>query len=248
MRGPMRIGELLEGMQDCLSVQCTKVLACTGHKVKANSYKEQNMIHDIRIYDLKPRAVPEYWKRFSAKLDGRLEFSPLGGHWYTEVGLLNQMVAIWPYEDLEERADIRCRAEAGPNPKWPPDTGDLIISMKSEIYIPAYFMEPIGKRDIGPFYEMRIYSYPQEFVPQILDEWSQVTNEREKLSPLAGCWYSEFGGGNNFIHMWAYRSFEERLRIRQQALDQGCPPPSVEIAPTRQENKLLFPAPFSPMQ
>lgn len=206
------------------------------------------MINEIRTYSLKTRAVPDYWKKFSAKLAGRLEFSPLGGHWYTEVGPLNQLVAIWPYKDLEERADIRRRAEAGPDPKWPPDTGGLIVSMKSEIYIPAPFMTPLCERRIGPIYEMRIYSYPQEAIPQVLDAWSGAIAEREKLSPLAGCWYSEFGGVNNFVHMWAYKSFEERSRVRREALDRGIWPPPSPMAPTIQENKILFPAPFSPMQ
>ncbi len=206
------------------------------------------MINEIRTYSLKTHVVPDYWKQFSAKLTGRLEFSPLGGHWYTDVGPLNQLVAIWPYKDLEERAEIRRRAEAGPDPKWPPDTADLIISMKSEIYIPTPFMTLLGERSIGPVYELRIYSYPQEVIPQVLDAWSGAIAEREKLSPLAGCWYSEFGGVNNFVHMWAYKSFEERLRVRQEAVDSGIWPPPSPMAPTTQENKILFPAPFSPMQ
>ena len=61
------------------------------------------MINEIRTYDLKPRAVPEYLKRYAAKLAVRLKLSPLGGHWHTEIGLLNQVVANWPYTNLEER-------------------------------------------------------------------------------------------------------------------------------------------------
>ena len=76
--------------------------------------------------------VPEYQKRFGGKLPGRMEFSKLGGHWYTEAGPLNQVIAIWPYESIQERTRIRREAEAGD--KWPPDTGDLIV--------PAHFPEP----------------------------------------------------------------------------------------------------------
>ena len=78
------------------------------------------MIHEIRTYNLKLGQLQEYWKRFGEKLPGRQELSKLGGHWYTEVGPLNQMVAIWPYESLEQRAEIRRAAEAEPNPVWPP--------------------------------------------------------------------------------------------------------------------------------
>ncbi|MBI1927733.1 NIPSNAP family protein [Candidatus Poribacteria bacterium] len=206
------------------------------------------MIYEIRTYNLKTGTLSEYWKRFSEKLPGRQELSKLGGHWYTEVGLLNQMVAIWPYDDLDQRARIRREAESGPNPKWPPDTSELIISMVSEIYLPAPFMAPLGERKLGPLYEMRLYTYPPESIPQVLEAWSKGIAERVKLSPLAGCWYSEFGGLNNFIHLWAYPSFDERLRIREEARAKGIWPPRNSVTPVRQETKILFPAPFSPMQ
>ena len=78
------------------------------------------MIYEIRTYNLKLGQLNEYWERFGEKLPARQELSKLGGHWYTEVGPLNQMVAVWPYESLEQRAEIRRAAEAGPNPIWPP--------------------------------------------------------------------------------------------------------------------------------
>ncbi len=206
------------------------------------------MIYEIRTYYLKTHMLQEYWKRFSEKLPGRSKLSRLGGHWYTEAGPLNQMVAMWPYDSLEQRAEIRARAEAPPDPVWPPDTGDLIIEMVSQIYQPAPFMTPLGDRSIGPLYEMRMYTYPAESMPQVLEAWGEAVGEREKLSPLAGCWYSEHGGLNNFVHLWAYKSFEERMRVRAAALETDFWPPKIPLQPSRQENKLLFAAPFSPMQ
>ena len=136
------------------------------------------MIYEIRTYNLKLGQLNEYWERFGEKLPGRQKLSELGGHWYTEVGPLNQMVAVWPYESLEQRAEIRRAAEAGPNPVWPPDTSDLIVSMVSEIFLPAPFMEPLGEKDLGPIYEMRLYTYPAEGMPQVLEAWGAAIPER----------------------------------------------------------------------
>jgi len=36
------------------------------------------MIYEIRTYNLKTGKLHEYWERFSEKLPGRQEFSPLG--------------------------------------------------------------------------------------------------------------------------------------------------------------------------
>lgn len=206
------------------------------------------MIYEIRTYDLKTRQLPDYWKRFQEKLPGREAFSKLAGHFYSEIGPLNQMVAIWPYESLDERADIRQRAEAGPNPAWPPDSAELIVEMVSRIFLPAPFMRPLSPGKHGPLYEMRIYTYAAEAVPVVLETWAKNIEAREALSPLVGCWYTEYGGPGNFVHLWAYSSFEDRLRIRQDARDRGIWPPPSPVMPVKQESKLLLPAPFSPLQ
>ena len=204
------------------------------------------MIYEIRTYDLTPRMVPEYQKRFGQKLPERVKLSPLGGQWYTEVGPLNQIVAIWPYDSLEHRAETRARAEeAG---IWPPDTGDLTVSMVSEIYIPAPFMTPLGERSIGPIYEMRLCTYPPEDIPMVLESWGARIEGREQYSPMAGCWYRKSGGHNNFVHMWAYSSFEERMRIRAETRAKGVWPPTSSANLVRQQTKVLLPAPYSPMQ
>ena len=173
------------------------------------------MIYEIRTYDIRPQRVPAYQERFEAKLAGREEFSPLFGHWYTEIGPLNQIVAIWPYESLASRAETRAAAEA--SGKWPPDTSDQIVGMTSRIFQPASFMPPPGERDVGPIFDMRIYTYQVEAVPTVLGQWEAAIEKRTRMSPLVGCWYSDGGGVGNYVHMWAYRSLDERMRIRAEA-------------------------------
>ena len=204
------------------------------------------MIYEIRTYELKPRSLPEYERRTGEKIPGRVKYSQLGGYWRTEVGLLNQVVHIWPYEDLNQREEIRAKVVA--DGVWPADNTDLTLDMQSEIYKPAPFMTPLGERTIGPLYEMRTYTYPNGSMPRVLEAWGKAIAEREKLSPLAGCWYSEIGSLNKFIHMWAYSSADERQRVRAEAADSGVWPPRGGVAPLRQENKFLVPFAFSPMQ
>ena len=200
----------------------------------------------MRTYDLKPRSLDEFEKRFGEKLPGRQEYSPLAGLWHTEFGPLNQVVHIWPYEDLKERTERRARAVA--DGKWPPNTAEFIAGMRSEILIPAPFMEPMTPRKIGPIFEMRIYTYAPGDIPKVLDAWGKRIAERTKASPLAGCWHSELGELNRFIHMWAYKSFEERARVRKEMRERGIWPPQSGVTALRQENKVLLPAACSPMQ
>ena len=95
------------------------------------------MIYELRTYTLKPGSTAEFEKRWAPLVPGRQELSPLGGLWRTEIGPLNQMIHVWPYESIEERN--RIRAEAVARGIWPPKTGDLIAEQESEILLPAPF-------------------------------------------------------------------------------------------------------------
>ena len=204
------------------------------------------MIYEFRTYDLVPRSVPEFEKRFGEKLPGRLEFSPLGGLWHTEAGPLNQVLHIWPYDDMNHRTETRANATGAG--AWPPDTSEFVVNMQSDFYLPAPFMQPLGERKIGPVYEIRIYTYKPGDIPQVIEAWGNAIEEREKYSPLVGAFYSDVGALNKWAHMWAYESFEHRMQVREETRAKGVWPPSSPVAPVHQENKLLLPAECSPMQ
>ena len=204
------------------------------------------MIHEIRTYDIKPRTADQFADNTKQKLDKRLEYSPLGGFWYSEIGPLNQVVHIWPYEDANQRAKIRGQVVG--DGIWPPDNNDIILNMQSDIMIPAPFMKPLEPKTLGPIYEMRIYTYGSGDVPKVIEAWSGAIEEREKHSPLVGCWFSDIGALNRFVHMWAYNSFEQRTKVRAETRATGVWPPQSSAVPLSQENKILLPFDFSPLQ
>ena len=60
-------------------------------------------------------------------------------------------------------------------------------------------MPPMAERDIGPMYEMRIYTSPsEEAIQLVLDTWGETIVKLEEVSPLAGCWHSETDGLHKF--------------------------------------------------
>lgn len=203
------------------------------------------MIYELRTYTLKPGRVAEFEKRWEPLVPGRQEFSPLGALWHTEFGPLNQMLHVWPYESIEQRNTIRAAAAA--SGKWPPNTGELIERMESEILLPAPFMRPLAPAKLGNVYELRIYTYRPGTMAEVLRIWGEAVPHREKYSPLAACWYSDIGGLNRFFHLWPYESLAERDRIRAEAgKDPHWPPPTGQFL-VSMENKLLIPAACSPL-
>ncbi len=204
------------------------------------------MIYEVRTYTLKPGSIPEAEKRFAEVLPHREKYSALGAFWHTELGPLNQIIHVWPYENLQHRMDTRTQAMKDPN--WPPKIGEFILNMESEIFVPTPFMEPLGKKQLGGVYEMRIYMYQPGAMPQVLERWAKAIPDRIKLSPLAACWTSEVGAINKFVHTWAYKDFAERDRVRAEAFKQPTWPPNTREFLVSQTTKILLPASFSPMQ
>ena len=74
------------------------------------------MIFEMRTYLLQPGSVPEVEKRFGEALTERVKVSPLGAFFHTEVGPLNRIIHIWPYDDLQHRTRVRSQSIAN----WPP--------------------------------------------------------------------------------------------------------------------------------
>lgn len=204
------------------------------------------MIYEVRTYTLKPGTVAEFEKRFAEVLPYREKYSPLGAFWHTDFGPLNQVIHVWPFEDMGQRTKVR--AAAAKDPHWPPQTTELIVAMEASIFLPAPFMRPMGRQQLGSIYEMRIYTYLPGTMPEVLKRWEEALPYREKYSPLAACWYSDLGELNTFIHVWPYADLAQRAQIREKSLKDPHWPPKTREFLVRQENKLLIPAAFSPMK
>jgi len=111
-------------------------------------------------------------------------------------------------------------------------------------------MRPLGSRDYGQgnIYEMRSYTYQPGTMPEVVKRWAESIPHREEHSPLAAGMFSELGGLNKWIHIWPYKSLNERNRIRTEASKSSYWPPKTREFLLRQENKILVPAAFSPMK
>jgi hypothetical protein len=205
------------------------------------------MFLEMRTYVLKPGATSSFEERFAEGLSARQQFSKLLGLWRSEVGGLNQVVHIWPYESFEERE--RIGQEARKTGKWPPKTQEFIVTQDNKILQPAPFSPPLPEGKLGRLYEFRVYTYLPGTMPTVLERFGKVMPERAKLSPLVGVWVTAIGPLNQFIHVWAYKDAGERERLRAEASKTiaGWPPETRQFM-VKQENMLMVPAACSPLQ
>ena len=210
------------------------------------------MIYEVRTYTLRPGgAVAEFEERFAKRLPLREKHSKLGAFWHTEFGPLNQVIHVYPYDDLQQREAVREAMANDTARAQIPSGREFVVAQEAEIMNPAPFMHALGSRNYGTgnVYEMRTYTFAPGDIPKVLEAWAKAVPAREELSPLAACWTSELGGLNKFVHTWVYKDLAERTRVREASRQAGGPwPPQTGVRPIRQENKLLIPAAFSPVR
>ena len=170
----------------------------------------------------------------------------MAAFWHTDIGALNQVIHVWPYEDYRHRKEVY--ASMGNKLDLDPKIAEFIVSMESEIYIPAHFSPELGgEKKLGNIYEMRIYQHKPRSMPTVVDRWAEALPERLTLSPIAACMWTDIGSLNRWVHIWPYADMEERAQIRVQASKlQTWPPKALEYMVSMQ-NKILSPASFSPM-
>jgi hypothetical protein len=95
-------------------------------------------VYELRIYRLRPGKVAEWGRLVQAALPIREKYSSPVGFWQVEVGPLNTVVHIWPYRDLQHRAEVF--KALGAEPAWAEFRTTyypLVQAQESKILVPA---------------------------------------------------------------------------------------------------------------
>jgi hypothetical protein len=204
------------------------------------------MIYEFRTYTIRAGTLPEFLKRFGDALPKRERFSKLAAFWHTDIGPLNQVIHVWPYENSNART--RIRAEAVKDRSWPPNTGEFILTMKAEILEPMPFSPKLDPSSSGPIFEMCINTFKPFTMPSIIKRWNEKLTERLRLSPLIGVFATDVGELNRWTHIWSYKTLDERAAVKAAAVASDLWPIRSDDIVIGEETKILLPAPFSPIQ
>jgi hypothetical protein len=106
------------------------------------------VIVDHRTYTFHPGQMKpflELYEREGYPIQSRILGEPLGWYVCTDIGPLNQLVHVWGYESLDERA--RKRAELAADPGWQAYVHKLhpmLVSMENKILTQPAFIR--GRR------------------------------------------------------------------------------------------------------
>lgn len=212
------------------------------------------MIYELRTYTARPGAVGELAKAaatISRDIRGD-NFGKLEGYWITEIGPLNQVLHMWSYADLNERA--RLRAELAKNSRWNDEyiTAIRPLLLRQEVRLLNAIIPPVAPATSGNVYEFRNYrAKPLGAARQWLDLFTGVLPAREKYSKIVGLWQTETGQPNEVCHIWAYPSLNARTEARGNAMKD---PAWLEFVSKgtllleEMNSTIMLPAPHSPLQ
>ena len=207
------------------------------------------MIYEIRTYNVKPGGVPAYEKNFFEAYPTRQKYSKLYGYFHTEIGPLNQLVHIWPYDSLQQRADTRATAAKDPSGKWPPHgSSELLATQENDILVPIPGMtEWTEPQQWGNLYELRMYTYPAGELPKVIEAFAAGYAARAAVYPVAGIWTSELGNLNRLYQLFPYKDWAHRDTVRAELRAKDIWPPHAPVRPVAQLVRHMIPADFSPL-
>jgi len=174
------------------------------------------MIYELRTYTVRQGSLPDVVKAASTvSRDVRGDnYGKLEGYWQTDIGPLNQVMHLWSYTDLNERA--RLRAELAKNPRWGgeylPLTRPHVI--RQDIRLLNAVVAPVAPSRAPNVYEFRNYRTKPGAVRQWAELMSKVLPAREKYSKIVGLWTTDAGQPNEVCHIWAYSDLNARAAAR----------------------------------
>ena len=199
--------------------------------------------YDVTIVTVRPGTHPQALAVLQKTLS---DDSDLLACWYSELGALNQILILRKITDAAASLAARHAALSAKNPFG---VGEFITAMAFDIYVSFDFMPPLRPGAYGPCYEVRTYMLKPDGLAATAELWRKAVPGRATVSPVLAAMTSVTGVVTRFMHIWPYKSYDERARLRDKAVADGVwPPPGGPSHLASQQADIYLPAAFSPMK
>ena len=200
------------------------------------------LFYDVTVIAVRPGTHPQALEVLGKNLAND---TSLLGCFFSDIGNVNQILMIGNAAAAGVALDSRFAAQNNANPLG---IGEYITAMTMDTYVSFDFIPPMRPGQFGPCYEVRNYVLKPGGLPPTIEAWRKSVPARLKLSPLLAAMTSVSGAVTRFMHIWPYKSFDERARLREKAIADGLwPPPGGPGHLLSQQVDIYLPAAFSPM-
>jgi hypothetical protein len=197
--------------------------------------------YDVTILAVRPGTHPQ-----ALAVLGKTDDAALLACWYSDIGAVNQILLIRRIADAAANTERRLAALSS---KSPFGVGEFITGMTMDTYVSFDFIAPLRPGVFGPCYEVRTYVLKPDGLTPTMELWRKAVPGRATVSPVLAAMTSVTGAVTRFLHIWPYKSFDERARLRDKAVADGVwPPPGGPGHLVSQQVDIYLPAAFSPMK
>ena len=199
--------------------------------------------YDVTIATVRPGTHPQALAALEKTLAGD---SNLLACWYSDIGALNRILIIRKSADAAKAAANRFAALSARNPFG---IGEFVIDLSLDTYVPFDFMPPLQGGAYGPCYEVRSYVLKPDGLAPTIELWRRAVPGRARVSPILAAMVAVTGAAIRFMHIWPYKTYDDRARLREKAIADGVwPPPGGPGHLLSQQADIYLPAAFSPLR
>jgi NIPSNAP len=199
--------------------------------------------YDVTIATVRPGTHPQALAALDKTLAGD---SSLLACWYSDIGALNRILIIRKSPDAAAAIATRFAALSARSPFG---IGEFITELSLDTYVSFDFMPPLRPGVFGPCYEVRSYLLKPDGLAPTIDLWRKAVPARALVAPLLAAMVAATGAAIRFMHIWPYKTYDERARLREKAVADGVwPPPGGPGHLLSQQADIYLPAAFSPMR
>jgi hypothetical protein len=200
-------------------------------------------VYDVTIAAVRPGTHPQALAVLEKTLAGD---SDLLACWYSDIGALNRILIIRKSADADGAIENRFAALGA---KSPFGIGEFITELSLDSYKSFDFMPPLRPGTFGPCYEVRSYILKPDGLAPTIELWRKAVPARARVSPLLAAMVAVTGAAIRFMHVWPYKTYDERARLREKAVADGVwPPPGGPGHLISQQADIYLPAAFSPLR
>jgi len=199
--------------------------------------------YDVTLATIRPGTHPQALAAIEKTLTADLG---LLACWYCDIGALNRILIIRKSADAAKVIENRFAALSARNPLG---IGEFITDLSLDTYASFDFMPPLRPGAHGPCYEVRSYVLKPDGLAPTIELWRKSVPGRVSVSPVLAAMVAVTGAAIRFMHIWPYKSCDERARLREKAVADGVwPPPGGPGHLVSQQADIYLPAAFSPMR
>jgi hypothetical protein len=202
------------------------------------------MLYDLTILSLLPNTLGAVMPILPKTYEGFSKSGKTIGAFGCEFGVLNRFAFLTAYESVEAIAEERARLMQTEDPYG---IAPYLGGVQSTAFKPLFFMkDPIEPGEYGPFYEFRTYTIAPNGLDETAEAWSKIVERRNQMSKLLMVMGSIEEGPQRMVHIWPYKTIEDRVKARGQASKEGIwPPPGGSGKLTALQSELFVATSFS---